>query len=60
MTEQLSLSLVFGSTAPLNPPWEGLSLYLSVLGSHVSLTCPSTYSGKLNGLTDSALLEAVF
>ena len=50
MTEQLSLSLVFGPTGPLNSPWEGLSLYLNVLGSHVSLSWPSTCSGKLKAL----------
>ena len=48
---QFSTALVFGPTAPLNPPWEDVSLCLNVLGSHVSLSCPSTYSGKLKGLT---------
>lgn len=43
---QFSTALVFGPTAPLNPPWEDLSLCLNVLGSHVSFTYPSSTLGS--------------
>ena len=43
---QFSTALVFGLTAPLNPPWEDLSLCLNVLGSHVFFTYPSSTLGS--------------
>lgn len=51
--------LVFGPTAPLNPPGEDLSLCLNVMGSHASFACPSTYSGEAEW-SQAGLLEAVF